>query len=334
MKISIALATYNGADYIGAQLDSFIAQSRPPDELVITDDQSTDATAAIVREFAERAPFSVRFESNPQRLGAMLNFDRALGLCTGDLVLLSDQDDVWLPEKIETLACAATRHPDMGCIINDALLSDASLHSSGISKMEQIKAAGLPATAMVQGCCAAFRRDFLDCLLPIPPSQQAHDNWLVQMADLLSQTVRLGKPLQYYRRHGGNISNFFVNRLIEPGYWQRVQARVADLVRRANDSGGLEQELKFNDSATERLTERQVMFATAIGVQKLQAAISCASIRSKVLTSRKGIRSMPRRFRLPHVLKLWRSGGYSMSGHFAGAAKDLLVDPHDKTGPQ
>jgi glycosyltransferase involved in cell wall biosynthesis len=100
LRLSIALATYNGEPYLAEQLESFATQRRRPDELVVCDDASTDATAAIVERFSYAAPFAVRLEVNATRLGCAGNFARALSLCTGDVLFLSDQDDVWLADKL------------------------------------------------------------------------------------------------------------------------------------------------------------------------------------------------------------------------------------------
>lgn len=325
MKISIAMATYNGAAYLGAQLESFIAQSEQPDELVVTDDQSNDSTIEIVRAFAARAPFTVRFEINPTRLGSTLNFDRTLGMCTGDLIFLSDQDDVWLPEKIAELKRAAEQHPDKSCFINDAYLADSSLRSVGVTKMQQIASAGLPQTAMVQGCCAAFRRDLLSCLLPIPPGQRAHDNWLVQMADLLGQTVRLPDPLQFYRRHGGNASDFFVNRLHTPTRWRLVIEWGANVLRRATDQRGFDSELGFYSAAVDRLAEREPRLLAAVGIDRLYRSMNDANKIKRLLVRRKEIRTLPRGSRLPFVCKLLRENAYASSGGVKGAIKDLML---------
>src|SRR5437588_7313199 len=103
-RISIAMCTYNGARFLREQLDSFAAQSRLPDEVVICDDGSTDGTADIVRTFASGAPFPVHFHVNEPRLGITRNFERAAGLCTGSIIFFSDQDDVWLPDKLDRFA--------------------------------------------------------------------------------------------------------------------------------------------------------------------------------------------------------------------------------------
>ena len=197
MRVSIAMATCEGGRYLREQLDSLARQTRLPDELVISDDQSTDGTVDIARGFAAQASFEVRIEVNPRRIGVTGNFDHALSLCTGDIVLLSDQDDVWFPSKVEAILDIA-RGSSAACWMVDALLADASLATTGARKMEQIRAARLPDSAMVMGCCAGFRRDLLDLLLPLLPSLRLHllpllHLWLLWL--LWLRALRFRRPL-------------------------------------------------------------------------------------------------------------------------------------------
>lgn len=100
LSISVAMCTYNGSAFLQEQLDSIAAQTRLPDELVICDDGSSDSTVDIVERFAHGVSFRVQLFRNPQNLGSTRNFEQAMRLCTGDLIALSDQDDVWMPEKL------------------------------------------------------------------------------------------------------------------------------------------------------------------------------------------------------------------------------------------
>ena len=119
MKISIAMATYNGARFLPEQLDSFSRQTRLPDELVVSDDGSQDETVAILEEFRARAPFVVRIVHNSERGGHAQNFGFALSHCTGDLISISDQDDVWKPEKIAWVDAIASHFPLVDCFLNE-----------------------------------------------------------------------------------------------------------------------------------------------------------------------------------------------------------------------
>ena len=212
MKISIAMAAYNGARYLKEQLDSFVAQTRRPDELIICDDGSSDETVEILSAFAEKAPFDVRLQCNPENLGYTKNFSKVLSLCTGDLVFLSDQDDVWFPNKIETIVNLAEVDAVNQVFMNDAELTYGDLRPTGLTKLGQIRTAGMSERVFVMGCCVAIKAGFLKDALPIPGGYGAHDAWIVDMADGLGKRRVIEKSLQYYRRHGDNESSFVANR--------------------------------------------------------------------------------------------------------------------------
>ena len=106
-RVSVVMATCNGESFLPAQLESIFGQTRKPDEVVVVDDSSEDGTVALLERYRDRG--NLRIEVNPVRLGPNGNFEKALRLSTGDLVFFSDQDDVWLPEKIETLCADAGR---------------------------------------------------------------------------------------------------------------------------------------------------------------------------------------------------------------------------------
>lgn len=205
-SISIAMATYNGARHIGRQLQSFVEQTVQPDELIVTDDGSTDNTIEIIREFALEAPFEVRLERNETNLGYAQNFGKAASLCTGDLIFFSDQDDVWLPEKVERVANAFTEWPNSQVIINDARIVDGDLGDTGLTTLGQIRALGLRDASFVTGCCSAFRTEFREILFPVPDEIFVHDTWLHTLSNLLAVRSVLEEPLQLYRRHDTNTS--------------------------------------------------------------------------------------------------------------------------------
>ena len=104
MTVSVAMATFNGARFLEPQLESLACQRRVPDELVVCDDGSTDATTEILESFRRRAPFAVRVTRNERHLGWMENFVIALGGCQGEIVAWCDQDDIWHPDKLARCA--------------------------------------------------------------------------------------------------------------------------------------------------------------------------------------------------------------------------------------
>lgn len=212
MKISVVMATYNGERYLQEQLDSLARQARLPDELVVTDDCSNDETVNILQEFAESAPFEVRIFRNDTNLGYAQNFARAIELSTGELIFLSDQDDVWFRDKIAVMEAYALKNPEAQVIMCDAALTDARLNDTGLTKLGQIRSAGLSDDSFVMGCCCAVRKNLLDICMPMPDGFGSHDGWIVSFATGLKRRHIIEETLQYYRRHSANSSQFIVNR--------------------------------------------------------------------------------------------------------------------------
>src|SRR5687768_16857497 len=124
VKISVAMCTYNGAQFLRAQFESIIAQSRRPDEIVVCDDCSTDETRALLNQFAADSPIPVLLHFNEQNLGSVMNFEQAIRMCTGDVIALSDQDDVWREDKLQLIEQAFHKTPEAGLVFSDAELVD------------------------------------------------------------------------------------------------------------------------------------------------------------------------------------------------------------------
>jgi glycosyltransferase involved in cell wall biosynthesis len=215
MKISIALATYNGARHLEEQLRSLAAQTLLPYELVATDDGSTDDTLAILRRFAAISPFAVRIYSNPQRLGYSANFLHAVSLCKGDWIALCDQDDVWLADKLRKIASAAVN--DVTLVVHPVRTVDAELRPVDVQSVTcRVKLRGGPFRLATFGYFAglgvAFKRDVADFASYRPrfpdrhnaAVEAAHDEWLCGLADALGSTRKIDSRLVLYRQHGHN----------------------------------------------------------------------------------------------------------------------------------
>lgn len=287
MRISIAMATYNGAQYITEQLQSFVDQTRQPDEVIITDDCSTDETESIVRKFAETAPFEVVFSKNEKNLGYCGNFNAALMKSTGGLVFLSDQDDVWFPEKIEHMVSVSERNPTALVVMNDAALTDGDLKEVGLTKVGQIRSAGMSLDSFVMGCCCAVRRELLDFCMPIPHGMKGHDNWLVELAGSLNAKVVDIRVLQYYRRHESNESQFIANRttkvtrtdvfilslrnLFQKDSATQIAARLSQLVIFAD--GVHEVSLKAPEGYLNQLAKLESCYRQRVKTMKILAAV-------------------------------------------------------------
>ena len=328
------MATYNGARYLQAQLDSILAQTLLPNELVVSDDGSTDATLAIVEAFANRAPFAVRLIRNEERLGYGQNFNRALMQTTGDLVFLCDQDDVWFPEKIARLTEVARGEPNAGLLIHDGAITDAALSPSGATIVGQHRGRGHTDDSYTHGCCVAVKREFLNLCLPIPPGYPAHDTWLVGVATALARRRLLPDVLLFYRRHESAVTDASVTELtrVTRWWWRSGQLRA----RWRGRLQGLRRRTKRGAPAvaTEELNQMRLMRMWAAGAatrapaddrSALLALSESLQRREQVLCERQRIWSEAIWRRGAPVARLWRNGGYALYAGWRSALRDLLT---------
>jgi glycosyltransferase involved in cell wall biosynthesis len=248
--ISIALSTYNGSRYLAEQLESIADQRRLPDELVVADDASTDGTLGIVTDFIHRAPFPVRLFRSPANQGLLKNFERAISKCRGELILLSDQDDVWLPEKIERFEEAFTKSADALACFSDAQMVDGELRPIGMTVWEKenflpveraMAAAGkldlvLLRHNVVQGASLGFRRELTEIILPIPESLDSrvwvHDGWIATCVAVLGRAKLIDEPLIRYRIHGANAVGNSVRPEVVPKSLAWMLTKLADVTLR------------------------------------------------------------------------------------------------------
>jgi glycosyltransferase involved in cell wall biosynthesis len=229
-RISIAMCTYNGARFVREQLDSIAQQTLLPDELVICDDGSQDETVAICRDFAASAPFSVRIYENQANLGVTKNFEKAIGLCTGDWIALCDQDDVWCPPKLQRIDETFKRFPDLGAVFTDAELVDEALRPMNLllwnksttffpeSGRRRVRKGELLDVLLrhnvVTGATMAFMSGFRDMVIPVPTGWD-HDNWIAIIVAVFGRVGMVERPLIKYRQHTDN--QIGAQRLTFPG---------------------------------------------------------------------------------------------------------------------
>jgi len=315
------MCTYNGARHLREQLDSIAAQLRPPDELVICDDGSTDATRAIIRDFAASVPFAVHFNINAQNLGSTKNFERAISLCRGDLIALSDQDDVWLPGKLAQLEAEFDRAPNIGLIFTDAEVVDEDTRPAGYTLWEKLPVRpaelqrlrsrraidGLLEGSTVTGATMAFRGRFKELVMPIPNDLPIiHDAWIAILVAAVSEVLPFALPLVRYRQHGE----------------QQVGAK-----ERKRDEGGVKKAMRRTTSYHEMIeigTQVQQRLAERRDVYKSDEALSRLAARLTHLRMRANLpeHALPR---LTCVVRELLTGRYCLySRGLFSAAKDLL----------
>lgn len=209
MKVSIAMATYNGANYLQEQLVSFAAQTRCPDELIVCDDCSNDETVLIIEEFSRVSPFPVRLIKNSFNLGFVKNFEKAIALCTGELIFLSDQDDVWFPEKVEYIENVFLKGDGKLLLIHDGQLVDENLQWHGATKLGQIRAGWGNDQEFITGALSVIHSNLKASVLPFPSSiAVGHDAWIHLIANSLGCRQVVEHQLQLIRRHTSNTSQW------------------------------------------------------------------------------------------------------------------------------
>ncbi len=204
--ISVCMATYNGARYLRPQLDSILDQLRPDDELLVQDDGSSDDTLEIIDSYGDPRILVVENSSN---LGVIATFERCLSRARKPIVFLADQDDEWLPGKVDAMV-ARFADPHVTCVVTEALIVDADNAVTGDSVFAYFHSGpGVLHNFLKNsylGCCMAVRRDVLAVALPVPRKVRTHDGWIGITADMMGEVVFLPTPYVRYRRHGANLS--------------------------------------------------------------------------------------------------------------------------------
>src|SRR4051794_5787609 len=207
-RLSVAMATYNGERYLPQMLASLAAQTRPPDELVVRDDGSSDRTLDVVHDFAAGAPFAVRVLPGDERLGYAQNFVAASRACSGDLLFFADQDDVWRPEKLETVARAVSRG-DVAAVYHDFSLEAADGSPIAPSYAGVLAERGFGPVVALKGCSIAVTRGFVDTWgWPPQSSPVSHDFWVTLLATAFGQRLILPDVLIDHRIHDANTSGW------------------------------------------------------------------------------------------------------------------------------
>lgn len=215
MKLSVAMCTYNGAEFLPAQLESIIAQSRPPDEIIICDDGSTDQTTTLLNQFSSASSVA-KIHINKTNLGTIKNFEQAIAMCTGDIIVLSDQDDVWRNDKLQMIDDAFRANPTAGLVFSDAEIVDQNLNPLNRHMWNEVgfdahkrklvrtgRALEVLITGWtVTGATMAFRSNFTKLSLPIPTDiAMIHDGWIALTIAAVAPVVMLDEPLIKYRQH-------------------------------------------------------------------------------------------------------------------------------------
>lgn len=204
MKRSICMATYNGEKYIYAQLDSILKQLSENDEVIISDDSSTDRTGDIIKMFKDRR---IKLYEDNHFYSPIFNLENALKKASGDIIFLSDQDDIWLDNKVEVMTKLLQLY--------DLVVSDCTLIDENETVLNdsffKLRGAGPGIIHNIYknsyiGCCMAFNSKLLIKALPFPRNIAMHDMWIGTIGELFGKTCFCEEKLVKYRRHGENAS--------------------------------------------------------------------------------------------------------------------------------
>lgn len=321
-RVSVALCTFNGSRFLEAQLESLAAQSRLPDELVACDDRSIDGTVEVLEAFARRAPFPVRIEVNDATLGSTGNFEKAIGLCSGDLIATCDQDDVWIQEKIARTLASFDEDPRRGLVFTDAEAVGEDLSPRGHRLWEAVGfTPGLRRLVrqdrafevllrqwIVTGTTMTFRAEHRPLVLPIP-GIWVHDAWIALLVGAVAPLGMVEEPTVRYRQHAG----------------QQIGAALASpmgMLRMAREVGhdrfGLEYE-RFS-LARDRMRQRRARLRNSAFLRLMDGKVAHQELRLAI--SRSGSRPV----RLVTALGELMRGGYArFSARTYYALKDMFL---------
>lgn len=218
--VSVCMAVFNGEKYIKQQIDSILPQLNPNDELIISDDGSTDRTLEIIGSFQDNRVKVLK--SNNQNIVG--NFENALSNAKGEVIFLSDQDDIWHLSKVEDSLKYLNEY--------DLVFSNLEMFSSDISDTRLFFKGNKTRTGMIRnilknnyiGATMAFKKTVLDTALPFPKGIYMHDIWLAMIAEVIGKTFFISKPLIYYRRHVENASE--TGKKSSNSFFKKISMRV------------------------------------------------------------------------------------------------------------
>jgi glycosyltransferase involved in cell wall biosynthesis len=303
-SVSVALCTHNGERFIAEQIRSILEQTRPVDEIVVGDDASTDATVSIIEQALAAQPRPaprLTVLRNPEPLGVRGNFEATLEACAGDVILLSDQDDVWRGNRVERTLRAFEARPGAWFIHTDASLIDGDGADLGTTLFEGLAVTQhdlrrehdgdgfsvLLSRNVATGATVAVRRALLEIALPIP-EEWIHDEWLAAIAAATGRLDVVEESLLGYRQHSANVIG--VDRLSLGGKWaklverrgernRKLEARALALVNRLETMPGIAPEVLA--SARGKLAHERVRAALPAS-----RALRLPSIASEVIHGR------------------------------------------------
>ena len=230
------MCTYNGEKYLEKQIDSIINQTYNNIELIIVDDCSSDTTVSIIKNYQKNYSFIKLFE-NELNLGFIKNFEKAISLCSGDYIALSDQDDVWKNNKLEVLFKGLNKNESF-LVYSDADLVDHNLMTLSNTLIKKLNINPITNDnnlffiyqSCVSGNTLMFRKELIKKFLPIPSDIIFHDLWIAFVAASIGPLSYVDECLVLYRQHDNNVSSFTREKLkIKKSYNEKINKKVISI---------------------------------------------------------------------------------------------------------
>lgn len=209
--ISVCIATFNGEKYIKEQLDSILGQIALSDEVIVCDDGSSDDTVSIINNYDDKR---IRVFNNPDRLGYVGNFEKALTFSRGDYIFLSDQDDVWLPGRVAEMMKYLQSSSDVLLVAsNFDLMDEAGVGVGEFRGLRSVSRFWVVNVGLIflgrmpyYGCTFVIKRKILNYCLPIPPGIESHDIWIALIANLFGNVINISDATLRHRIHAQNVT--------------------------------------------------------------------------------------------------------------------------------
>ena len=331
MKVSVVIAAYNGGKYLREQLESIFGQAELPDELIVSDDGSTDETLFILREFEKISPFEMKVYLRGSPSGFASNFSDACLRATGDIIVFCDQDDVWDVHKIGEIKSYFLSNPDRELVLHDFAVCDSGLRTMVDSYCAYLECEGHDPDKLVKGCATAIRRGLRDRAFPLPSGGRwTHDRRVHALAHFAGTRGKIGKVLMRYRVHSSNTSGY----VLPKNNWGGAVAAFlkARGQRRSSLAGTTIQFFSFRDITDSDLDEfysahlKKTADSCGSEVVHRECSLSDLKVANRSLDNRtRALRLETRSQRLLECFRLAWKGDYSDAGGWYALAHDALM---------
>ena len=318
---SIALTTYNGSRYIEDQIRSILSQSKIPDQLLISDDFSQDDTLTKITSILQDLDLNFEIFTSPHNSGYTRNFEKALQYCTEDIIFCCDQDDVWFPNKIDSVVSFFEQNDNVMLLIHDIEFCTETLLPTGKFKLKEIENLYNAKRSYVTGMATAARREFIEFCLPIP-TNTSYDLWIHSCAFYLDVKYILPDTLAFYRRHNSNATN---SDHLNFSFYSRFSYYLT-IFRKEFFNNNVSSTCNLPELVLNRICDRKDFIFNNLNFSKnrFNEIVDTLNFEKHLYFEREQIKNSPFHVRLRKIYNFYSKGYYSyFSGH-SSLLKDFL----------